>query len=226
VIAALLRDPSFAIDTSVGRSPAVTRACARSTTSTRLSYSHPIVVGDTGSISFIATQLDAKGLIDSAIYEIRLNHSATGWFGSGLNVDREVFAAHVHPEGCIAFTHPLFPDKDDKRLRIDTVVFQLDDSVVGTDIGQYPLRRIRPGPEAIGLGSSGGRSDGAWYVRHDTVYIRWSTGMDMLLVEAKMTGDSLAGTLTYGTDNIIPNPPTVILTGRRVSCRGRIKGRS
>jgi hypothetical protein len=176
--------------------------------------------GDTGAIIFVATQLDAREKIDSNKFDFRLQRNTFQWTVPGWNAYSKVLATYVSGVGCFRFSHPLFDDKDLKGMRIDRVTVRGEAEVVGVEIAGFPQHRMRPGPEAVGLGKSSSTA-GVWYATHDTLHISWGDGYSMLTMDARVVGDSLTGLMFHETDWIRPNPPRVPVIGKRVTCNKR-----
>lgn len=217
VLSAIARDVRFSLDTLTTALPRGMRGCTRSQTTWRLSYGRPRVYPDSAAMVFIATRLDARGQVDSAKVDFRIDRRAGKWRVDGWLADTETVHRYVKGEGCYRLWYAPLDTSPSNRLPIDTMQIRAESIFVGESWRSLPAYRLSPEPRSRGVAAQRGWNS-IWYVTHDSVHFEWSRMNEDIYAVLHVVGDSLLGTMHSESDAIVPNPPTTSISGRRIRC--------
>jgi hypothetical protein len=217
VLKELLRNPRVAIDTTAGPAPRGAALCARSQRVGRVAYGRPRIVGDAGVVIALITFLNTRALPDSFRFDLTLERRAGTWTVLGSHGWRKNSPAYFDGAGCYRFSHPPFPQPDVTHLRIDTILVRAESTILSAD-GLPPLRRLLPTSQQIGMGGTSGYRTSYWYASHDTLFLIWSVPNAGLAARLVVAGDSLRGSMEWGTDVVELVPTRVAVIGQRVRC--------
>ena len=217
-LVAILRLPSVAIDSAVGAVPRGGAKCTRTFSTARLAYGRPRVFGDSGAVVFIVTRMNSHAEPDSQMFDFQLTRRTGKWTVPHWLQFRETVHTYIRGEGCYRLSHKPFVE----GIRVDTVLIRADTTITDPR-GRYTAtseHRLRPEPAQVGMPGQTmfGPPISKWYATNDSLHFEWFTENSMLYVSLLLAGDSVRGTMTHSSDAIVPNPPTIAVTGKRVSC--------
>ena len=217
VLSRLAGDVEFSLDTLTTELPRRMPGCARSRTTSRVAYGRPRVGGDTGAIVVIRTRLDARAEVDSSKLDLRLGRKNDKWSVVGLLADTMTAHRYVQGEGCYRLWYAPLDAPPSNRDRIDTTEVRAESVPAGENWQSFPAYRLSIGPRPLGVAAEpwGWKT---WHVTHDSVHFEWTRSNQLVIADLLVVGDTLHGTMRSETDAVVPNPPTTVMRGRRISC--------
>lgn len=193
------------------------RGCARSQKTWRIAYGRPRAFPDSAAIVFIATRLDARGEVDSAKFDFRLERRRGRWSIQQWLADSQTAHRYVKGEGCYRLWYVPLETLPASRTRIDTTEVSAESTFIGRSWQTFPAYRLSTGPRSLGVAARQW-SSALWYVTHDSVHFQWSRYNYDLFADLLVLGDTLRGTMHSESDFVVPNPPTTSVSGRRIPC--------
>jgi hypothetical protein len=170
--------------------------------------------GDAGTITFVGSRLDSRGNADTVMFDYQLVRSNGVWGVDRWLADSQTVHSYVRGDGCFRVAHAPFVF----GVRIDTVLIRAERRVTGTTWNSFARNRLTPGPSQVGLGGPDGDAEAYWYVSHDSVHFHWGGWPSYVVVDLLLESDSLVGIMRWESDYSDPNPPKVVVTGKRVAC--------
>jgi hypothetical protein len=217
VLSTLAGDVNFSLDTLTTELPRGMPGCARSRKTSRVAYGRPRIGGDTGAMVVIRTRLDARGAVDSSKADFRLARKSDKWSVEGIIDDTMTVHRYVQGQGCYRLWYGPLDTASANRDRIDTTELRAESVLVGENWQAFPAYRLSIGPRSLGVAARAWPRS-IWHVTHDSVHFEWTDTNQMVFADLLVVGDTLHGTMHSETDAVVPNPPTTVMRGRRISC--------